>query len=46
VVPTQYGDTEIIAGAEPAPSEEMSLGSFTTAGYQGGEFIAADGSGL
>ena len=46
VVPTQYGDTEIIASAERTPSEAMSLRSRPVAGYKGGEFVAAGGSGL
>jgi hypothetical protein len=46
VMPTQYGDTEIIADAERMPSEAMSLGSRAVARYQGGEFVAAGGSGL
>jgi hypothetical protein len=46
VMPTQYGDTEIIPGAERMPSEAMSFGSRPVARYQGGEFVAAGGSGL
>jgi hypothetical protein len=46
VVPTQYGDTEIIAGAGRTPSQAMSLCSRPVAGYQGGEFVATGGSGL
>ena len=46
MAPTQYGDTEIIAGAERMPSEAMSLCLRPVAGYQGGEFVAAGGSGL
>jgi hypothetical protein len=46
VVPTQYGNTEIITGAKRTPSEAMSLCSRPLARYQGGEFVAAGGSGL
>ncbi len=45
-MPTQYGDTEIIADAQRMPSEAMSLSSRGLARYQCGELVTARGSGL